>query len=92
MRILTPEYVAVIRAEVAAALPEGMRLLDHWRAVTSTDWDGKELEELEVLHLGVSGAGDTIAGIEALVEVDMAANDKHPEFFLDLHPGWWLDD
>ena len=89
MRILTPEYVAAIRDEVAEALPAGMRLYDHWRTVLSVDWDGTELE---VLHLGVSGAGETDAGVEALVDIDMAMNDKHPEFFLDLHPGGWLDD
>ena len=89
LKILTPAYIAAICDEVNALLPDGLRVSEQWRAVVSVDWDGKRLE---VLHLGVPDGWHKSEVMEAIVDADIAVNDRHPEVLIEVHAGMWLDD
>ena len=81
MSNLTPEYIASIRAELNALLPEGLQADDFWAIETYKDSEGSNGE---TLRLRVPGAGNTIEGVEAVVDAELRLMQTHPELYLEV--------
>ena len=87
---LSPEYIASIRAEVDALLaPSGLKTDDYWCVTTSTRSTGWRTVGL---YLNVPRAGNTMSGIEAVVDAECAMNRRVDKFWLELTCGLTYDD
>ena len=81
---LTPEYIATIRDEINALLPEDLRVDDRWRVCIMVDSDGSRLE---TLYLNAPSAGDPEGGISSVVSAQLAVMDKHPDLYMQVECG-----